>query len=88
MLFAFVSQRYLQGSLLVTTNLAFADWGKVFGNALSVGPLLDRLTHRCHIVEFKGESYRFRQSLERQHQLAALGREALSGLNPTAEEIP
>jgi DNA replication protein DnaC len=88
MLFTFVSQRYLQGSLLVTTNLAFADWGEVFGNALSVGPLLDRLTHRCHIVEFKGESYRFRQSLERQHQLADLGREALSGLNPNAEEIP
>ena len=63
MLFTFVSQRYLQGSLLVTTNLAFADWGEVFGNALSVGPLLDRLTHRCHIVEFADESYRFRQSL-------------------------
>ena len=80
MLFTFVSQRYLQGSLLVTTNLAFADWGAVFGNALSVGPLLDRLTHRCHIVEFKGESYRFRQSLERQQQLAAVGRDALGQL--------
>jgi len=78
MLFTFVSQRYLRGSLLVTTNLAFADWGEVFGNALSVGPLLDRLTHRCHIVEFKGESYRFRQSLERQQQMASVGREAVS----------
>jgi DNA replication protein DnaC len=78
MLFTFVSQRYLQGSLLVTTNLAFADWGEVFGNALSVGPLLDRLTHRCHIVEFKGESHRFRQSLERQQQLAEVGRTAVT----------
>lgn len=86
MLFTFVSRRYLRGSLLVTTNLAFADWGEVFGNALSVGPLLDRLTHRCHIVEFKGESYRFRQSLERQQQMASTGRDALSRLLEPAEE--
>jgi DNA replication protein DnaC len=76
MLFTFVSQRYLQGSLLVTTNLAFADWSEVFGNALSVGPLLDRLTHRCHIVHFAGDSYRFRQSLERR-ELAQVGRGAM-----------
>lgn len=87
MLFTFVSQRYLQGSLLVTTNLAFADWGEVFGNALSVGPLLDRLTHRCHIVQFAGESYRFRQSLERQQQLAEVGREALNKLQEPAAAI-
>lgn len=86
MLFTFVSQRYLQGSLLVTTNLAFADWGEVFGNALSVGPLLDRLTHRCHIVEFKGESYRFRQSLERQQQVTLVGRDALSRLDAAVED--
>jgi DNA replication protein DnaC len=85
MLFTFVSQRYLQGSLLVTTNLAFVDWGEVFGNALSVGPLLDRLTHRCHIVEFKGESYRFRQSLERQQLLTEVGRTAQ---DETAKEFP
>ena len=77
MLFTFVSQRYLQGSPLVTTNLAFADWREVFGNALTVGPLLDRLTHRCHIVQFSGDSYRFRQSLERQQQLAKVDREAI-----------
>lgn len=87
MLFTFVSQRYLQGSLLVTTNLAFADWGEVFGNALSVGPLLDRLTHRCHIVQFAGDSYRFRQSLERQQQLAEVGREALNKLQEPAADL-
>ncbi len=87
MLFTFVSQRYLQGSLLVTTNLAFADWGEVFGDARSVGPLLDRLTHRCHIVEFTGESYRFRQSLERQQQIATVGRGAVDKLYaPTGED--
>jgi DNA replication protein DnaC len=83
MLFTFVSQRYLQGSLLVTTNLAFADWGEVFGNALSVGPLLDRLTHRCHIVQFAGQSFRFRQSLERQQQLAEVGGDMVAELGET-----
>jgi DNA replication protein DnaC len=66
MLFTFVSQRYLRGSLLVTSNLAFADWTEVFGDARLTGALLDRLTHRCHILEFAGESYRFRQSLAQQ----------------------
>lgn len=83
MLFTFVSQRYLQGSLLVTTNLAFADWGEVFGNALSVGPLLDRLTHRCHIVQFTGQSFRFRQSLERQQQVAEVGHDMIAELGET-----
>jgi DNA replication protein DnaC len=66
MLFAFVSQKYLRGSLIVTSNLAFAEWTEVFGDPRLTSALLDRLTHRCHILEFAGESYRFRQSLHRQ----------------------
>lgn len=66
MLFAFISQKYLRGSLIVTSNLAFAEWTEVFGDARLTSALLDRLTHRCHILEFVGESYRFRQSLQRQ----------------------
>jgi DNA replication protein DnaC len=71
MLFAFVSQRYLRGSLIVTSNLAFAEWTEVFGDPRLTSALLDRLTHRCHILEFAGESYRFRQSLHRQAGVAA-----------------
>jgi DNA replication protein DnaC len=66
MLFAFISQKYLRGSLIVTSNLAFAEWTEVFGDPRLTSALLDRLTHRCHILEFAGESYRFRQSLQRQ----------------------
>ena len=66
MLFAFISQKYLRGSLIVTSNLAFAEWTEVFGDPRLTSALLDRLTHRCHILEFTGESYRFRQSLQRQ----------------------
>lgn len=66
MLFTFLSQRYQRGSLIVTSNLAFAEWTEVLGDPRMTSALLDRLTHRCHILEFVGESYRFRQSLQRQ----------------------
>ncbi len=65
MLFALVSQKYLRGSLMVTSNLPFAEWTEVLGDPRLTGALLDRLTHRCHILEFAGESFRFRQSLQR-----------------------
>jgi DNA replication protein DnaC len=48
----------------VTSSLDFADWTEVFNeDARLVAALLDRLTHRCHLLEFRRESYRFRQSL-------------------------
>ncbi len=66
LLFSFISQKYLRSSLLITTNLPFSEWTEVFGNARLTGAMLDRLTHHCHILEFQGESYRFRQSLAQQ----------------------
>ena len=68
MLFAFISQKYLRGSLVITSNLPFANWTEVFGDHRLTSALLDRLTHHCHILEFTGESFRFRQSLQRQAQ--------------------
>ncbi|MGH7608970.1 MAG: ATP-binding protein, partial [Candidatus Dormibacteria bacterium] len=59
-----LAHRYTRGALAITTNLEFADWPKVFsGDSRLVAALLDRLTHRCHLLEFQGQSYRFRQSL-------------------------
>jgi len=49
-----------------TTNLRFADWTQVFGDERLTAALLDRLTHRAHILEFTGESFRFRQRMQRE----------------------
>jgi DNA replication protein DnaC len=64
-LFGFFSQCYEQVSLIVTTNLPFAEWPSIFaGDARLAGAVIDRLTHRVHIVEIAGESYRLKQSLK------------------------
>ena len=62
LLFEVVSQAYEHHSLIVTSNLSFDEWTEVFGSERLTGALLDRLTHRCHILEANGESYRLRQA--------------------------
>ena len=66
LLFHFFSDRYQHGSVLITTNLAFAHWTEVFGDERMTAALLDRLTHRAHVLLIEGDSYRFRESLRRQ----------------------
>jgi len=46
----------------VTTNLPFSEWPQVFGDERMAGALLDRLTHRVHVIEMDGESYRLKAS--------------------------
>ena len=70
LLFEVFSQRYERGSTLVTSNLPFDEWTEVFGSERLTGALLDRLTHRVHILEMNGESYRLRQSRQRSNSLS------------------
>lgn len=64
-LFSFFSQCYERTSLLITTNLPFSDWPQTFGgDERMTGAILDRLTHRVHLLELRGNSYRLQASLK------------------------
>jgi len=65
LLFEVVSRAYERQSLIVTTNLPFENWTEVCGSERLTGALLDRLTHRVHIIEANGASYRLEQSRKR-----------------------
>jgi hypothetical protein len=66
---------------MITTNLGFADWTQVFGDPVMTAALLDRLTHKAHIINCTWESYRLKQSLKKK-----AAREKLKDI--PAAEIP
>jgi DNA replication protein DnaC len=65
LLFDVVSRAYERTSLILTTNLPFEQWIEVMGSERLTGAMLDRLTHRVHILEANGESYRLQDSKRR-----------------------
>jgi DNA replication protein DnaC len=65
LLFDVIGTAYERTSVLLTTNLPFENWTEVLGNERLTGAALDRITHRCHIVETTGESYRLQDAKRR-----------------------
>jgi DNA replication protein DnaC len=65
LLFEVVSRAYERQSLIITTNLPFESWTEVCGSERLTGAMLDRLTHKVHIIEANGASYRLEQSRKR-----------------------
>ena len=65
LVFQVLSERHERGSLIVTTNLPFGEWTKVFPDPRLAKAVVDRITHRAHIIDTGTESWRFRHGLER-----------------------
>jgi DNA replication protein DnaC len=59
-IFQVVSRRYERGSIVLTSNRGFGDWGSVFADQVVAGAILDRLLHHSTVVNIKGGSYRMR----------------------------
>lgn len=66
LLFQVLAERHEKGSVIITTNLGFADWTQVFGDPVMTAALLDRLTHKAQIIPCQWDSYRLQESLKRQ----------------------
>ncbi len=71
LLFEFFAEAYERRAVAITTNLPFAEWTTVFGSERLTAALLDRLTHRCRILEFRADSFRLKQSLQRRATAAS-----------------
>jgi DNA replication protein DnaC len=77
--FRLLVRRYERGSLMVTSNKSFADWGEVFNDHVLATAILDRLLHHATTLNIKGESYRLREK----KKAGLLGRRAVTA----AEEV-
>ena len=65
LMFQVISQRHENGATVVTTNIAFKDWGTIFPGATCAEVMIDRLTHNAEILSVDGDSYRRKESTER-----------------------
>jgi DNA replication protein DnaC len=82
LVFQVISERHERGSLIVTSNLPFGEWGKVFPDPRLAAAVVDRVTHRAHIIDTGTESWRFR------HRLDHAPRPQPRGRARTAPETP
>ena len=59
--FTLVSARYERGSIILTSNKGFGEWGELLGDTVIASAVLDRLLHHSHVLNIRGESYRLRE---------------------------
>jgi DNA replication protein DnaC len=65
LLFRIVSARHENRAVVITTNLAYKQWGTVFGDAPCLGALIDRFAQHCHVIDIDADSWRDKERLEK-----------------------
>ena len=78
-LFQVITQRYLKGSICLTTNLGVGSWGKIFDDPMVAAAMLDRLLHRSVVFNIDGDSYRMREHRARSERLRPRPRDRAEG---------
>gem|GEM_PF-866927 len=78
--FQLVNRRYGHASTVLTSNKGFEEWGRILGDEVMAAALLDRLLHRRHIVNIRGNSYRMRRHAELSKAIHPMGGRTNSGL--------
>jgi DNA replication protein DnaC len=73
-LFQVITQRYLKGSICLTTNLGVGSWGKIFDDPMVAAAMLDRLLHKSVVFNIDGDSYRMRAHRARSERLRPRGK--------------
>ena len=58
--FALISSRYERASLIVSSNKTFSAWAEIFGDAVAVAAMVDRLVHHAEVIVLQGDSYRLK----------------------------
>lgn len=64
LLFQVLAERHEKKSVIITTNMGFGDWTQIFGDPNLTGALLDRITHKAHVINCNWESYRLKETLK------------------------
>jgi len=72
-LFTFLAERYERRSLMITSNLVFSEWGKIFKDTMTTAAAIDRLVHHSVILELTGESYRTSTARKRKRSTTVEG---------------
>ncbi|MFE4335953.1 ATP-binding protein, partial [Streptomyces sp. NPDC056831] len=73
LVFQVISKRYEKGSIILTSNKTFSEWGQVFGDEVLATAILDRLLHHCEVVAINGPSYQLKnrlKAIERETEVA------------------
>ena len=82
-LFTFLAERYERRSVLITSNLVFSQWDKIFKDPMTTAAAIDRLVHHCVILELNGPSYRTEKALY-QNQVREMTEEDSKAPGPTS----